>query len=259
MSADPSVRVSVRWCVPPRTVSSRPLEGCFLLPTMWNWFSRQTRTGNDPQRNRYQALAARLVAQVQDIGLRWPGKWAAGEDQVLAEVLTQTLFGRDDVLRSAYTTLMVNSAYAQALRQVLVRQVAKPDTYQDVTVARALTRLLGKIASGERDGRALLRMIDSVGLDTGTRIQACWALANAAPRLPPHIVQAALNACRQRPFGHQTITALRAAIASCGRAGLTTPLRALLDDHTVAPAARHECAWWLSLPHGVLASTRTNP
>ena len=83
---------------------------------------------------------------------------------------------------------MVNSGYARALRLVLVHQLARPDTYEDATIARALIRLLGKIATGERDGQALLHVIDSMGLDTNTRVQACWALANAAPRLPPHII-----------------------------------------------------------------------
>ena len=95
-----------------------------------------------------------------------------------------------------------------------------------------------------------------MGLDTNTRVQACWALANAAPRLPPHIIRAALHTCRYRPFGHQAVTALRATIASCGRASLIEQLRELVDDHTVPPTARRECRWWLSLPAGVLASMR---
>jgi hypothetical protein len=214
---------------------------------------------NDPQHNRYDALAAQLVGQVQDIGLRWQSKWTAGEDHILAEVLTQTLFGRDDTTRSGYTTLIVNSGYATAVRQVLVQQLARADTYQDATVARALIRLLGKIAAGERDGRTLLHLINSAGLDVDTRIQACWALANAAPRLPSYIVHAALQACRQRSFGHQSVTALRAVIAASGRTGLTTLLRNLLNDPSLAPSARYECAWWLSLPKGVLASTSTPP
>lgn len=214
--------------------------------------------GGDPQQHRYHTLAAHLAAQVQDVGLRWQAKWATGEDHILTEILPQALFGRDDTLRGAHTTLLVNSGYARALRSVLVRQLAQPDVFDDATIVRALTRLLGKIAIGERDGRTLLRLIDGVGVDTDTRMQACWALANAAPHLPPHILHATLHACRHRSFGHQSVTALRAAIAACGRAGMTAPLRALLADHTIAPAARRECAWWLSLPPGVLASTHVD-
>jgi hypothetical protein len=214
--------------------------------------------GTDPQRARYGALAARLAAEIQDGGLRRQGKWAAGEDPVLAEVLVQSLFGRDGPARGACTTLLVNSGYARALRAALAGRLDDTATYRDAAVARSLVRLFGKVASGERDGRAILRMIDGERLDVDTRVQACWALANAAPRLPPHVVRAGVHACRHRPFGVQAVTALRAGIASCGRAGLTGPLRTLLDDRTVAPSARRECAWWLSLPRGVLASVRTD-
>jgi hypothetical protein len=158
----------------------------------------------------------------------------------------------------ACTTLLVNSGYAHALRSTLASRLDDPATHRDAAVARSLVRLFGKIAFGERDGRAILRMIDGERLDVDTRVQACWALANAAPRLPPHVVDAGVHACRHRPFGIQAVTALRAGIASCGRAGLTGPLRTLLEDRTVATAARQECAWWLSLPRGVLASVRTD-
>ncbi len=214
--------------------------------------------GIDPQQTRYRSFAGGLAAQVQESGLRWQGKWATGEDRVLTEVLTHTLFGHDDTARSAYTSLLTNSGYVRALRLVLTRHLTDQNAHQDATVVRALIRLLGKIAAGERDGRIILRMIDSPLLDIDTRVQACWALANAAPRLPHHIVQAALHACRHRPFGQQAVTVLRAAIASCGRKGLIGPLRELIDDHMVPTEARHECAWWLSLPHGVLASVRAD-
>jgi hypothetical protein len=211
-------------------------------------FLAKPETSSDAQYTRYHAYAARLAAHVQDLGLRWQAKWATGEDHVLTEIVTHTLFGRRDDARASYTTLLINSGYLTALHRTVVDHLTDSGTYNDVTVTRALIRLLGKIATGDRAGTALLRVIDSTRFDVDTRIQACWALANAAPRTPSHLVLAALHACQRRPFGHQSTTALRAMIASCGRSGLTTPLRTLLDDHNVPHAARRECAWWLSLP-----------
>jgi hypothetical protein len=121
-------------------------------------------------------------------------------------------------------------------------------------VARAVIRLAGKVASGAQDGHTLLRLIASPRLDIDTRVQTCWALANAAPRLPRTVLDNALSAYRDYSFGTQSVTALRAIIAASARTRNTDNLRLVLDDRTAPPPARQECAWWLSLSPGVLAA-----
>ncbi|WP_253889611.1 hypothetical protein [Actinokineospora diospyrosa] len=88
-------------------------------------------------------------------------------------------------------------------------------------------------------------------MDRDTRIQACWALSNAAPRLPRPLVLLGLESCSRERFGDQAVTALRAGISACGR---TEPLRDLLADPDTAWEARRECQRWLLLPAGVRAA-----
>lgn len=64
----------------------------------------------------------------------------------------------------------------------------------------------------------------------------------------------ALEVYGDHSFGTQSVTALRAIIAASARARNTENLRQVLDDRTAPPPARRECAWWLSLPHGVRAA-----
>lgn len=208
---------------------------------------------SDAQQSRYREFAEHFATQLAELGPRWRGKWASGEDRVLVDIVTETLFGRD-ATQSGHTTLLTNSGYLDALRGTVTDHLTNPDTYQDVTVARAIVRLAGKVASGARAGHTLLRLIATPRLDVDTRVQTCWALANAAPRLPRMIMDTALDVYRQHSFGTQSVTALRAIIAASARAGSTKNLRLVLHDDTAPPPARQECAWWLSLPRGVLAT-----
>ncbi|HEX6473156.1 MAG TPA: hypothetical protein VF069_28960 [Streptosporangiaceae bacterium] len=91
-------------------------------------------------------------------------------------------------------------------------------------------------------------MIDSERINLDTRVQACWALVNAAPRMPVSVPDTMLDICRRRSFGPQSVTALRAAVAACGRAGRMEPLRALREDRSLPVPVRDECRWWTALP-----------
>lgn len=207
----------------------------------------------DAQRARYRGFAEQFATSVQELGPRCRSKWVSSEDRVLVDVVTETLFGRG-AAQSGYTVLLTNSGYRSALSQTVTNRLADTATYQDVTVARAVVRLAGKVVSGRAAGHALLRIIGSPRLDVDTRVQTAWALANAAPRLPRTIMDGILEICRDRSFGTQTVTVLRAIIAASARAGNTTNLRSVLEDDTAPPPARRECAWWLSLPSGVIAA-----
>jgi hypothetical protein len=208
----------------------------------------------DRQVRRYEELCARLAADIQEEGVRWQTKWSGNEDSALSHILNESLFGRSDGQRSAYTSLLTNSGYVRSLRRVLAAEFIRDRIFDDATVTRALIRLFGKVAHGDADGRAILDLIAGERIDLDTRIQACWALVNAAPRLPRRIVQQALDTCRGRSFGSQSGTALRAAIAACGRAGSVQALRDLTDDPTLDGPARAECRWWLSIPAYVISS-----
>ncbi|MCP2272689.1 hypothetical protein LV75_005215 [Actinokineospora diospyrosa] len=72
---------------------------------------------------------------------------------MLTRLVEQSLFGRQDATRSALTAVLVNSGYRRALRTVLVTRLRGTDTYGDAAVTRAFIRLLGKVATGGRDGR----------------------------------------------------------------------------------------------------------
>lgn len=207
----------------------------------------------DAQRARYRGFAEQFAANVQELGPRWRSKWASSEDRVLVDVVTETLFG-SGVTQSGYTALLTNSGYRDALSETVTDRLADMSTYQDVTVARAVVRLAGKVVSGQVAGHRLLRIISSPRLDVDTRVQTAWALANAAPRLPRQIVDGILEICQDRSFGTQAVTVLRAIIAASARAGSITNLRSVLEDNTAPPPARRECAWWLSLPSGVTAA-----
>ncbi|TCO59416.1 hypothetical protein [Actinocrispum wychmicini] len=207
----------------------------------------------DAQRIRYREFAEQFATTLQEIGPKHRSKWVHGEDRVLVEVVTETLFG-SGAAQSGYTALLTNSGYRDALSQAVTDHLADTTTYQDVTVARAMVRLAGKVVSGPAAGRTLLRIIGSSRLDVDTRVQTAWALANAAPRLPRKFMDGILDIRQDRSFGSQAVTVLRAIIAASARAGNTTNLRSVLDDDTAPSPARQECAWWLSLPPGVLAA-----
>ncbi|MGW2769610.1 hypothetical protein [Streptomyces sp. NPDC001275] len=206
----------------------------------------------DRQNTRYRDICSRISAEIQAVGLRWQSKWARSEDPGLGLILEQCLFGRSDDLRSATTSILTSSGYVVPLRTVLARELNSGKLHEDRVVARAFIRLFGKVAAGRGDGLALLRVVDSEHTDVDTRIQACWALANSGPRLPKSLSEAALETCRRRSFGVQSVTALRAAVATCGRASNAQALQSLLDDPTVALSVRDECNWWKSLPPHVL-------
>lgn len=147
---------------------------------------------------------------------------------------------------------LVLSARAEVSRIVLARDLSSGKLHEDRVVARAFIRMFGKVAAGPGDGDALLRVVCSEHIDIDTRIQGCWALANAGPRLPRAVTDSALETCRRQSFGVQSVTALRAAVATCGRASDTQALQSLLDDPTTALSVRNKCNWWRSLPRHVL-------
>lgn len=207
----------------------------------------------DAQRARYRQFAEQFATKLQELGPRWRSKWVSSEDRVLVDVVTEALFG-SGATQSGYTALLTNSGYRDALSHTLADHVADTATYQDVAVARAIVRLAGKVVSGQAAGHMLLRIIGSPRLDVDTRVQTAWALANAAPRLPRKIMDGILDIRQDRSFGTQAVTLLRAITAASARAGNTANLRSVLDDHTAPSPARQECAWWLSLPRGVLAA-----
>ncbi|WP_067806096.1 hypothetical protein [Actinomadura formosensis] len=202
----------------------------------------------DPQTSRYQAACLRLAAEIQGIGLVWQAKWEQGEDSLLGHILVQSLLGHDDTTRSVYTTLLVNSGYRDALRHTLARWLHQGADHQDPGLLRAVIRLFGKVAEGREDGWTLLNMIGADRIETDTRVQACWALANAAPRMPPDVPDTMLEFCRGRSFGAQATTALRSAVAACGRRDRRDVLRLLAEDRDQALAVRDECRWWNALP-----------
>ncbi|WP_326740361.1 hypothetical protein [Streptomyces sp. NBC_01022] len=206
----------------------------------------------DQQKARYKGISARVAAEIQAVGLRSQSKWARGEDPGLGLILQLCLFGRSDDLRSASTSILTSSGYVDPLRAVLARDLNSGKLHEDRVVARAFIRIFGKVAAGPGDGGTLLRAVCSEHIDIDTRIQACWALANAGPRLPRAVTDSALEACRRRSFGAQSVTALRAAVATCGRSSNTQALQTLLDDPTTALSVRDECNWWRSLPRHVL-------
>ncbi|MFG2304525.1 hypothetical protein [Actinacidiphila glaucinigra] len=212
-------------------------------------------SAGDQQISRYRGVSARVAAEVQAVGLRSQSKWARGEDPALALILQQCLFGRSDDLRSATTSILTSSGYVDLLRTVLSRDLNNGTLHEDRVVARAFIRMFGKVAAGPTDGGALLRVIASERIDVDTRVQACWALANAGPRLPRPVTDSVLETCRRRSFGVQSVTALRAAVATCGRASNMQALQSLLDDPTTAPSVRDECNWWKSLPRHVLSDS----
>jgi len=209
----------------------------------------------DTQRARYREFAEQLAIVIQELGPRHRHKWVSSEDRVLVNILTETLFG-SGATQSGYTALLTNSGYRSALSQTVTDRLTDTSTYQDVTVARAIVRLAGKVVSGQAAGRALLRIISSPRLDVNTRVQTAWALANAAPRLPRRLMDGILDIPRDRSLGTQSVTVLRAIIATSARAGSTTNLRSVLEDDTAPHAARRECAWWLSLPSGVITAMK---
>ncbi|MEU8797526.1 hypothetical protein [Spirillospora sp. NPDC048819] len=212
----------------------------------------------DAQTSRYQGACLRLAAEIQDIGLVWQTKWDQGEDPLLGNVLTQSLIGRNDITRSVYTTLLVNSGYRDALRLSLVRLLYEEADRHETILLRAVIRLLGKIAEGTRDGWALLGIIGAERIDLDTRVQACWALANSAPRMPPGVLDTMLELCRARSFGTQATTALRASVAACGRADRREVLHMLAEDRDQVLAVRDECRWWNSLPGYIRNSVNAN-
>jgi hypothetical protein len=209
--------------------------------------------GTDAQRTRYHLFAEQFAASVQELGPRYRSKWISSEDRILVNIAKETLFG-GGATQSGYTTLLTNSGYRDALAQTVSDLLADMSTYEDVTIARAVVRLAGKIVSGQEAGHTLLRIIGSEKIDIDTRVQTAWALANAAPRLPGKVMNGILDICRDHSFGTQAVTVLRAIIAASARAGSTTNLRSVLEDDTAPQPARRECAWWLSLPSGVVAA-----
>jgi hypothetical protein len=208
----------------------------------------------DAQTSHLHSACLRLAADVQDIGLIWQAKWDRGDDPLLGHVLTQSLVGHDDTTRSMYTALLVNSGYRDALRPPLAAILRHRADLTDPVLLRAVIRVFGKIAEGTTDGWALLGIIDAERVDLDTRVQACWALANAAPRTPPQVLDTLLNICRARSFGSQTVTVQRAAVTACGRADHRQPLHQLAADHHQAQAVRDECRWWTKLPDHVRES-----
>jgi hypothetical protein len=211
----------------------------------------------DTQASRLHAAGLRLAADIQDIGLVWQAKWDRGDDPMLGHVLCQSLVGHDDATRSMYTALLVNSGYREALRRSMAALLRHRADLMDPVLLRAVIRLLGKVAEGAADGWALLGIIDAERVDLDTRVQACWALANASPRMPPDVHDTMLSICRTRSFGTQAVTVLRAGVAACGRADRRESLRLLADDHQQDLAVRDECRWWTALPGYVRASVRT--
>jgi hypothetical protein len=211
----------------------------------------------DVQTSRYRGICLRLAAEIQEIGLVWQTKWNHGEDPMLGDVLTQSLIGQDDTTRSVYTTLLVNSGYRDALRMSLARLLHQEADRLETVLLRAVIRLLGKIAEGPQDGRALLDIIDAERIDLDTRVQACWALANSAPRMPPDVVDTMLELCRDRSFGAQATTVLRAAVTACGRADRRETLHLLAEDRDQVLAVRDECHWWSALPSYIRHSVNT--
>lgn len=211
----------------------------------------------DAQTSRYQSACLRLAAEIQDIGLVWQAKWEQGEDPLLGPILVQSLLGRDDTVRSVYTTLLVNSGYRDALRRILGRRLNQGADQQDPVFLRAVIRLFGKVAVGRQDGWALLNVIGADRIDVDTRVQACWALVNAAPRMPPEVPAGMLDVCRGRSFGSQAITALRSAVAACGRRDRRDLLHLLAEDRGQVLAVRDECRWWNALPGYVRQSVRS--
>jgi hypothetical protein len=209
----------------------------------------------DPQSVRYGDACRRIAAEVQEIGLTWQGKWENGEDRMLREILVQSLVGRSDDLRSSSTSLVINSGYAAPLRQVLFRALSGNAPSQDRVFFRALVRLFGKLASGAEDGHLLINIIGSERIDIDTRIQACWALGNCANRVPRSFPENMLSLCLAKPFGAQSNTAIRAAVAACGRAGIRRALDQVGGDSAQSLAIRDECRWWNSLPHYIGRST----
>jgi hypothetical protein len=209
----------------------------------------------DAQSARYGDACRRIAAEVQEVGLTWQAKWENGEDLILGNILIQSLVGRSDDLRSSSTSLVINSGYATALRQVLFKVLGSDDVTSDRVFFRALIRLFGKLASGAGDGDLLIKIIGSERIDVDTRIQACWALGNCASRMPRSILENMLSLCREKSFGAQSGTAIRAAVAACGRAGIRHALDQLGEDNNQALAIRDECRWWNSLPHYIRRST----
>ncbi|MEO3810799.1 hypothetical protein ABGB17_17510 [Sphaerisporangium sp. B11E5] len=210
----------------------------------------------DAQVSRFRATCLRLAAEVQDIGLVWQAKWERGDDPLLGHVLSQSLVGHDDAVRSMYTALLVNSGYRNALRSPLAALLRRGADLMDPVMLRAVIRVFGKVAEGASDGWALLGILGAERIDLDTRVQACWALVNASPRMPPDVLEAMLAICRTRPFGSQAITVLRAGVAACGRADRHESLRQLADDRQQVLAVRDECSWWTALPAYVRASVR---
>lgn len=206
----------------------------------------------DRQSARYRDVCSRISAEIQAVGLRYQSKWARGEDAGLGMILEQCLFGRSDDLRSAATSILTSSGYVSPLRAVLMREINSEKLHEDRVIARAFIRLFGKVAAGRGDGLALLHVVSSERIDVDTRIQACWSLANAGPRLPRSVSESMLETCRRRSFGVQSVTALRAAAATCGRTSNIEALQSLLEDSTVALSVRDESNWWVSLPRHVL-------
>ncbi len=127
--------------------------------------------------------------------------------------------------------------------------------FQDRVFFRALIRLFGKLASGADDGHLIVKIIGSERIDVDTRIQACWALGNCASRVPRSFPEKVLSLCLTKPFGSQSNTAIRAAVAACGRAGIRQTLDQIAGDSTQALAVRDECRWWNSLPQYIRRST----
>ncbi|WP_344284537.1 hypothetical protein [Actinomadura napierensis] len=126
----------------------------------------------DAQTSRYRDACLRLAAEIQDIGLVWQAKWDHGEDPLLGDVLGQSLVGQDDMTRSVYTALLVNSGYRDALRLALVRLLHQGADRFETILLRAMIRLLGKIAEGAQDGWTLLGIIGADRIDLDTRVQA---------------------------------------------------------------------------------------
>jgi hypothetical protein len=209
----------------------------------------------DAQSARYSGACRRIAAEVQEIGLAWQEKWENGEDRMLGEILIQSLVGRSDDLRSSSTSLLINSGYAAPLRQVLFRVLSDDAAFQDRVFFRALIRLFGKLANDADDGHLIVKIIGSERIDVDTRIQACWALGNCASRVPRSFPEKVLSLCLTKPFGSQSNTAIRAAVAACGRAGIRQALDQVAGDSTQALAVRDECRWWNSLPSYVRHST----
>ena len=209
----------------------------------------------DAQSARYGDACRRIAAEVQEIGLAWQEKWENGEDRMLGEILIKSLVGRSDDLRSSSTSLLINSGYAASLRQVLSRVLSDNAASQDRVFFRALIRLFGKLASSADDGHLLIKIIGSERIDVDTRIQACWALGNCASRVPRSFPENMLSLCLTKPFGAQSNTAIRAAVAACGRAGIRHALDQVGGDNTQSLAVRDECRWWNSLPYYVRRST----